>query len=151
MGYEDDSPILQGTQGSRFQCISQANEGHSETLQCFSCYGVWVPTNTAHHPAHYLHPCPLCLQPQHLQLCPKYSEWYIHLTYSGSLLHNIRHLTQESPDSTDSKGKKGRRGEGGKESGTREKPEQKRQGEGRIQSQVNISDRSMKTYEDLEL
>lgn len=70
------------------------------------------------------------------------------------MLHNNRHLTQGSPDFTDKQdkegGREGWRGRGrkGKYLGD-EKNREKRQGEGRIQSQVSISDRSMKYYEDL--
>lgn len=69
------------------------------------------------------------------------------------MLHNNRHLTQGSPDFTDSRDRKGT-GRGGRDKkekiGEKRKKTEKR-GEGRIQRQVSISDRRIKSHEDLEL
>lgn len=61
--------------------------------------------------------------PRHHQACQqrKVNDVHRNLTYSGSLLHNNRHLTQGSPDFTDSeKGERGREesaGEGSQRDG----------------------------------
>lgn len=60
--------------------------------------------------------------PRRQQACQPWKVNNVHQnsTYSGSLLHNNRHLTQGSPDFTDSKGKRGREesaGEGSQRDG----------------------------------
>lgn len=92
------------------------------------CCGTGVLTNTAsHHPS----PSPTAPAPPTpaSPLMPEIQSMVCRLTYSGSLLHNNRHLTQGSPDFTDSKDREGKGGrKGGEELGRREKIDEKDRG-----------------------